>query len=305
MVSIYGQRHWEAADSARDEGRVRSSWTGREKPPSREGDERLNKLKLIIKQAPLENHAPNIHSNQKTLLAAALASDALIRRSSSSLVPPTTTTTAKTANMLHYDFPLVPFLFATALSVNGLRKRSLSPSGAAAAFLTGIAMLSLPLRTPGISLIVFYLLGSRATKAGRQKKATLEDGHDLVGAGYRTAAQVISNSASALIATLIWGALHAPGFPGARPTAIILEVEPAVYHHDVWCPLDRGVSAGWSRALLFVVLGSVPFFSLSFHIATRPVSPLRTRTLDVCGSSLVLLAWPHATVFENVARQNL
>ncbi|KAI0029558.1 integral membrane protein DUF92-domain-containing protein [Vararia minispora EC-137] len=147
--------------------------------------------------------------------------------------------------MLHYEFPLVPFLFATALSVNGLRKRSLSPSGAAAAFLTGISMLSLPLRTPGISLIVFYLLGSRATRAGRTKKATLEDGHDGAGAGYRTAAQVFSNSASALAATLLWGALHAPGFPGAR----------AAFVPDVWCPLDRAMSAGWSCALLFVILG--------------------------------------------------
>jgi len=156
---------------------------------------------------------------------------------------------------LHYDFPLVPFLFATALSVNGLRKRSLSPSGAAAAFLTGISMLSLPLRTPGIALIVFYLLGSRATKTGKQKKATLEDGHDTAGAGYRTAAQVFSNSASALVATLLWGALHAPGFPGSRVTSVLFDVHPEPYSHSSWCPLDPSVSNGWSRALLFVVLG--------------------------------------------------
>jgi hypothetical protein len=159
--------------------------------------------------------------------------------------------------MLHYDFPLVPFLFATALSVNGLRKRSLSPSGAAAAFLTGISMLSLPLRTPGIVLITFYLLGSSATRAGHLRKAALEDGHDQALAGYRTAAQVFSNSASALAATLAWGALHGPGFPGVRVAEALFGVRSVPYVDEVWCPLDAAITDGWSRALLFIVLGCV------------------------------------------------
>lgn len=157
--------------------------------------------------------------------------------------------------MLHYDFPLVPFLFATALSVNGLRKRSLSPSGAAAAFLTGISMLSLPLRTPGIVLIAFYLLGSSATRAGQPRKAELEDGHDHVLAGYRTAAQVFSNSASALAATLAWGALHAPGYPGVKVAEALFGVRSIRYTNETWCPLDAGITHGWSRTLLFIVLG--------------------------------------------------
>ncbi|VDC04513.1 unnamed protein product [Peniophora sp. CBMAI 1063] len=115
-------------------------------------------------------------------------------------------------------------------------------------------MLSLPLRTPGIALIVFYLLGSSATKRGKATKASLEDGHDGAGAGYRTAAQVFSNSASALVASLLWGALHAPGFPGAKVASAALDVPGKAYHGE-WCPLDAGVSGGWSRTLLFIVLG--------------------------------------------------
>ena len=175
--------------------------------------------------------------------------------------------------MVHYDFPLVPFLFATALSVNGLRKRSLSPSGAAAAFLTGISMLSLPLRTPGIVLIAFYLLGSSATRAGQPRKAELEDGHDHALAGYRTAAQVFSNSASALVATLAWGALHAPGYPGVKVAEALFGVRSIPYTNEIWCPLDAGITHGWSRALLFIVLGCVlsfppplPFLFGSSHI---------------------------------------
>jgi hypothetical protein len=41
-------------------------------------------------------------------------------------------------------------------------------------------------------MIVFYLIGSRATKMGKERKQKLEEGVDLSGGGYRTAAQVRS-----------------------------------------------------------------------------------------------------------------
>lgn len=86
------------------------------------------------------------------------------------------------------SFPIIPFLIATLLAVHGLRKRSLSPSGAVTAFLVGFTTLSTKLRVFGISLIVFYAIGSRATRVGKALKAKLEEGND--GAGYRTAFQV-------------------------------------------------------------------------------------------------------------------
>ncbi|THG93062.1 hypothetical protein EW145_g8485, partial [Phellinidium pouzarii] len=61
-----------------------------------------------------------------------------------------------TSAMRVADLPIVPLLLATALAVQGLRKRSLSPSGAAAAFAVGALMLSVRVRTFGVSLIVFY-----------------------------------------------------------------------------------------------------------------------------------------------------
>lgn len=57
---------------------------------------------------------------------------------------------------------------ALLLSGHGLRKKSLSLSGAVAAFLAGYAHLANPLKLFGVSLIVFYLLGSRATKVSRK-----------------------------------------------------------------------------------------------------------------------------------------
>jgi uncharacterized membrane protein len=86
------------------------------------------------------------------------------------------------------DFPWFALLLATLLSVHGLRKRSLSPSGAAAAFVVGFGMMSVKLHVFGVGLIVFYVSGSRATKFGKAIKSKLEDTSDA--AGYRTAFQV-------------------------------------------------------------------------------------------------------------------
>ena len=86
------------------------------------------------------------------------------------------------------DFPWFALLLATLLSVHGLRKRSLSPSGAAGAFVVGFGMMSVKLHVFGVGLIVFYVTGSRATKVGKAIKSKLEDTSDA--AGYRTAFQV-------------------------------------------------------------------------------------------------------------------
>lgn len=55
-------------------------------------------------------------------------------------------------------------LIATGLSLHGYRKGSLSLSGAIAAWLVGYGHLANPLKVFGVSMIVFYLIGSRATK---------------------------------------------------------------------------------------------------------------------------------------------
>lgn len=65
-------------------------------------------------------------------------------------------------------FSLKALGVALLLSGHGLRKKSLSLSGAVAAFLAGYAHLANPLKLFGVSLIVFYLLGSRATKVSQQ-----------------------------------------------------------------------------------------------------------------------------------------
>lgn len=86
------------------------------------------------------------------------------------------------------SFPWVPFGIAIFLATHGLRKKSLSPSGAFTALIVGFLIMAAPLKAFGISLIVFYLTGSRATKVGKERKASLEEGH--MEAGYRDGWQV-------------------------------------------------------------------------------------------------------------------
>ncbi|KZT11193.1 uncharacterized protein LAESUDRAFT_601882, partial [Laetiporus sulphureus 93-53] len=145
-----------------------------------------------------------------------------------------------------------PFILAASLGIHGLRKRSLSPSGSLSAFVVGFTMMSVPLRAFGVSLIVFYLIGSRATKVGKQRKAQLEEGHQE--AGYRTAAQVLCNSAPAFVASLLWSALFAPNSFISKFVGNTVTYE-TPYDPVAWCPLIPPPSAQWSRPLLFVTLG--------------------------------------------------
>ncbi|EIM84929.1 uncharacterized protein STEHIDRAFT_169791 [Stereum hirsutum FP-91666 SS1] len=164
-------------------------------------------------------------------------------------------------------FPYIPLLLSTYLSLSGLRRRSLSPSGALLAFLTGLLTLSLPgpLVTPGLSLVAFYLTGSYATKLGKQRKARLEEGHDEGGAGYRTAGQVFCNSAGAVGACVLWGVIFGAGegWPfglGGVVRGWLGGLEGGEggewdYARGEWCPVDGSVNGGLSRKLMFVVLG--------------------------------------------------
>ena len=146
-------------------------------------------------------------------------------------------------------------VFAVVLSGHGLRKGSLSPSGAAAAFAVGYTMMSVPLSVFGIALIVFYLTGSRATKVGKALKQRLEEGHTE--AGYRNAAQVFCNSLSAAVAALLWSAMYERGSWAARVLDWVgVSVGPKVpFDPSAWCALTPPPGASWSRALLFVTLG--------------------------------------------------
>ncbi|KAF5319366.1 hypothetical protein D9619_008843 [Psilocybe cf. subviscida] len=148
-------------------------------------------------------------------------------------------------------------VLATLLSAHGIRKKSLSPSGALAAFVVGFLMMSGGTRAFGVPLIGFYLAGSRATKYGKARKAKLEDGYQE--GGYRSATQVLCNSASALVACVAWNALFAPqsahaAFAGALVTRILpLRVKTS----DLLslCAISPSLGEGWSRALILAGLG--------------------------------------------------
>jgi len=160
----------------------------------------------------------------------------------------------------------LPFFLASLISAHGWRKKSLSPSGALAAFIVGFLTLSGDLRAFGVTLIAFYLIGSRATKYGKEAKARLEDGHHE--AGYRGAWQVLSNSATAVAAAFVWKALFVPSSPHAAISNLLgLDIRGFLRLNasdvptytasgpDGWCPVDISIANGWSRFLVATIVG--------------------------------------------------
>ncbi|KAJ2914393.1 hypothetical protein MD484_g6020, partial [Candolleomyces efflorescens] len=166
----------------------------------------------------------------------------------------------------------VPLVIATLLSVHGLRKGSLAPTGALTAFLVGYFSLAGGTYAFGATLIGFYLVGSRATKYGKKRKARLEDGYHE--AGYRNGWQVLSNSAPALCAAFLWNAIFVPSSVHARiATSLGLNLPELLSLTEIptydrspkgWCPLDVTVSNGYSRLFVFAVLGYVAPLCLLF-----------------------------------------
>ncbi len=82
-------------------------------------------------------------------------------------------------------------VFALVLAVHGFRKKKLSVSGAVAGFFVGFFMCFCGLRF-GVTLIVFYLLGSRMTRFKHEYKRKLEADFDA--SSRRTAVQVFANA---------------------------------------------------------------------------------------------------------------
>ncbi|BEI97011.1 hypothetical protein CcaverHIS631_0206000 [Cutaneotrichosporon cavernicola] len=128
-------------------------------------------------------------------------------------------------------------LVATGLAGHGYRKGSLSSSGAIAAWIAGYPHLANPLKLFGVTMIVFYLAGSRATKVKAAVKATLEDGPDpSKPGGNRNWVQVLSNSLPGAIVALIYR-FSFDDYPPAGPN------------------LPPTLLDGLSRGLIFALLG--------------------------------------------------
>jgi uncharacterized membrane protein len=86
---------------------------------------------------------------------------------------------------------ILSLLLCSLLSFHGLRKKSLSISGALAAFITGLLTFTHPHPLFAVSLLTFYLSSSALTRVGASIKSRLEEGHKV--GGERSAVQVFSN----------------------------------------------------------------------------------------------------------------
>ncbi|ORX34407.1 integral membrane protein DUF92-domain-containing protein [Kockovaella imperatae] len=151
----------------------------------------------------------------------------------------------------------IPAGISLLLAVHGLRKGSLSESGAISAFLVGYGHLANPTKAFGVALIVFYFIGSRATKVKAEIKAKLEDGPDpSKPGGNRNAMQVISNCIPSLLAALYFR--FGPLSPSERLTQ---------------CPVD-----GLQKQLIYLALGQLATnFGDTLASELGILSPVRPR----------------------------
>ncbi|GJJ14275.1 hypothetical protein Clacol_008539 [Clathrus columnatus] len=111
--------------------------------------------------------------------------------------------------------------------------------------------MAVPLRVFGVSCIVFYLVGSRATKVGKAIKARLEVGHKE--AGERDVWQVISNSFAALISAVLWSGIYVPNSIWTPLIPQGLHSQGFALNLSEYCPIDQ--FTGYSRFLIFAALG--------------------------------------------------
>ncbi|CBQ71399.1 conserved hypothetical protein [Sporisorium reilianum SRZ2] len=114
----------------------------------------------------------------------------------------------------------LPLGIAAYLGYSGYRKGSLSLSGALTASAVGYASMANPYVGYGLTLITFYLAGSRATKFKADRKAELETHSPTAtsnplgakkrdtSSGNRTATQVLCNSLTAVVACVAFRVLN-------------------------------------------------------------------------------------------------
>lgn len=146
-----------------------------------------------------------------------------------------------------YPIALIAALY---LAFSGYRKGSLSSSGSIAAFIIGYLTLASPVISFGITLLSFYLLGSRATKIGHQRKARLEreyvvenkssSSHKAASGGQRNWIQVCCNGLVGAITSLAFRILYAHNWQNGYAWCLLRSSRPVpatiwgieVYHHQ-------------------------------------------------------------------------
>lgn len=97
---------------------------------------------------------------------------------------------------------LLGLLIASALAIRGRQRKSLSPSGAVAAFAVGFVAFASSVRF-GLTLLSFYMSATRATRYKAAYKRQVEDGYSAQN-GNRSAPQVLASSLPACVIALTY-----------------------------------------------------------------------------------------------------
>ena len=168
-------------------------------------------------------------------------------------------------------------VIATLLSLHGLKKKSLSLSGAMAAFFVGFCSFAVGVRF-GVILILFYFTGSQLTKMGKVRKAQLEE--DYTVGGQRSWIQVFACSILATVCALLY-----------------------LYFVGEDCCLDFGETSTWTGN----AIGNVEFFGLVIskkrlgsYLWALYISHYACATADTWASEIGVLAMEKPTLITSL-----
>lgn len=172
-------------------------------------------------------------------------------------------------------YPLA-LVAAAYLAITGYRKGSLSTSGAIAAFFIGYLTLANPVKAFGLTLLGFYLIGSRATKIGHEMKARLEReylleedskvaNHKAKSGGQRNWVQVCCNGLGGALTSLAFRALYSGNWQGGFKWCLLKNSRPTPAAF-LGFQFDHQTSSFLPRSLFFMMLGH---FAVSFISSSR------------------------------------
>lgn len=202
-----------------------------------------------------------------------------------------------------YPLALVAAAF---LSLHGYRKGSLATSGAIAAFVVGYLTLANEIFSFGITMLSFYLIGSRATKAGHEIKARLEreyiidddkkkdsHHHKAKSGGQRDWVQVCCNGLGGAITSILFRTLYSDQWQSGKAWCLLRSsrITTATF---LGIPFPHQTASTLPRSLFLMMLGH---FAVS-GVCVVGLTFQNNNTLIILFESAVWVTpWPPRLVF--------
>lgn len=202
-----------------------------------------------------------------------------------------------------HAYPLA-LIIAAYLALTGYRKGSLSTSGAIAAFFIGYLTLANPVKAFGLTLLGFYLLGSKATKIGHEIKTRLEReyivedpkriSHKAKSGGQRNWVQVCCNGLGGALTSLAFRIFYSNNWQGGFKWCLLKDSRPIPVIF-MGFQFDHQTFSILPRSLFLMMLGH---FAVSYLEIQKALLFLSILIISLCSVAWATLwhqrraSWP-------------